>query len=99
MKSKEISIRISYSNTGPVNEVQYIQLNHFECFPSDGKLFISNGFMEGLAAEKKPQFLLEYTETLNIKKSIKIYQYLHCKPQKKEKKTKPQDTKKIMKNI
>lgn len=56
-------IRISYSNAGPVNKVQYIQLNPFECFLLGGKLFLSKGCMEGLAAEKKPQFLIEYTET------------------------------------
>lgn len=75
-------IRISYSNAGPVNKVQYVQLNYFECFLLDRKLFISNECMEGLAAEKKPQFLIEYTETLNISKCTKIYQYLHFQLQK-----------------
>lgn len=83
MKCKEMLIRISYSNAGPVNKVQYIQLNHFECFLLDRKLFFSNECMEGLVAEKKPQFLIEYTETLNISKCTKIYQYLHFQLQKK----------------
>lgn len=43
--------------------------------------------MKGLAVEKKPQFLIEYTETLNTSKSTKKYQYLHFQLQKNPLKT------------